>query len=257
MFGNKMKIRILILFFGILSFNLNAQVKSQVLYYNQLKFAGLENANSKKLNSGLNFSMPDEGAPLKKSVGKALLYSLILPGAGEFYVDEPGFGKLFLGIEILAWSSFLFNDHYFSSLQKDYKSYARLHAGVAQNSKNAQYWIDIGKFDDIYAYNDQRRRDRRIDAIYEESPNTIWNWDSKDNRFKYDAKRLKAVDIKNREVYFITTILLNHIVSAINAVRLTRKYNRNLASQTFEYRFVLNTVDPYNKYFGIALAKSF
>jgi len=196
-------------------------------------------------------------APEKKSVGKALLLSLLLPGAGEFYAGNETHGKIFLGIEILTWSSFFINDYHANSLEKDYKTYARNHAGISNTGKNEQYWIDVGKFDDIYGYNSQRANDRRIDDIYEENSSNIWQWDSKKNRFTYDENRINSIDIKNRDVYFFTAILINHIVSGINAVRLTRNYNKSIAQSSFNYHFVVNTLQPYDKYLGIAVSQSF
>jgi TM2 domain-containing membrane protein YozV len=193
----------------------------------------------------------------KKSVGKALLFSLILPGAGEFYVGNESAGKLFLGIEILAWGTLLVNNNYYNSLKNDYKTYSSQHAGVIRSGKNNQYWIDIGKYNNTYAYNEQRVKERRIEQLYDESGPDYWKWDSQKNRYTYDRKRLAAVNIKDRDVYFFAGILVNHLVSAINAVRLARQHNRNLANNGFNYRLVVNTLNPENKYLGISLSKAF
>ncbi|MCB0282467.1 MAG: hypothetical protein H6627_10080 [Calditrichae bacterium] len=248
----KLRLLMLMLLFSVFA---NAQQNSVNLYYNPLRFSEISKADV--LNDTPDFDITTDESG-RKSVGKALLYSLILPGAGEFYVGDASYGKFFLGMEIIVWGSYLFNQHQYSSLKGDYKAYASLHADVSKAGKDAQYWINIGKFDDIYNYNEQRRRDRRVDDIYEEvSGSKYWNWDSRDNRFTYDAKRLKAVSIKNREVYFVTGILVNHLVSAINAVRLARKHNRNLASNPVDYRLVIDTMQPQNAYFGIALSTKF
>lgn len=193
----------------------------------------------------------------KKSVGKAFLMSLIIPGAGEYYAGETSFTKFFLGMEVLGWGALLLNVNLYSSLRNDFKNYAVLHAGV-QDRKNAdKYWGDIGKFDDIFSYNIQRKRDRALNEVYTENTANYWSWDSKENRVYYDRKRLDASEIKDREIFFITGLLLNHLVSAINAVRLARRYNKNLAYQTMDYRFVLNLQNPYNGYIGLSLSKSF
>ncbi len=195
--------------------------------------------------------------PEKKSIGKALLLSLLIPGAGEFYVGNNTHGKIFLGTEILAWGTFFINDYHASSLEKDYKAYARLHAGVTGSGHNEQYWIDIAKFDDIYSYNTLREKDRRFDDIYNEDGASFWQWDNKKNRFRYAKKRFASGEIKNRDVYFFTAILVNHIVSGINAIRLARKHNRSIAQSSFNYHLVVNTIHPQNNYFGIALSQSF
>lgn len=193
----------------------------------------------------------------KKSVGKALLLSLLIPGAGEYYLGETSYTKLFLGIELAGWGTIFFNRYYYDTLVKDYQSYASLHAGINSTNKDDQYWIDVGKHDNIYSYNNTRVNQRRIEELYDENDINFWRWDSKKNRYTYDAKRLKSVSIKDREIYFTIGILVNHLVSAVNAVRLARRYNKNLAQNSFNYRFVVNAFEPQNKYFGLTLSKSF
>ena len=118
-------------------------------------------------------------------------------------------------------------------------------------------WIDVGKHDNIFSYNSTRVNQRRIEELYVESKSNYWYWDSRENRYTYDAKRLKSVSIKDREIFITIGILVNHLVSAVNAVRLARKYNKNLAQSTFNYRFVFDTQKPNNNYLGLLLTKSF
>jgi hypothetical protein len=206
-------------------------------------------------NSAFNFQFDQ---PEKKSVGTALLLSLVLPGAGEYYAGNTSQGKIFFGVEVLAWGSFFLNDYHANSLEKDYMAYARQHASVSSGGKeDGQYWVSIGKFDDIYAYNSRRANERRIDELYDETKANFWQWDSRKNRFTYDEKRLKSVDIKSRDIYFYTAILVNHLVSAINAMRLARKYNKSIAVNSFKYNFVVKPSPVQNNYVGIALSQAF
>ena len=102
-----------------------------------------------------------------------------------------------------------------------------------------------------------RVNQRRIEELYDENDANYWQWDSQDNRFTYDFKRLKSIGIKDREIFITIGILVNHLVSAVNAVRLARRHNKNLAQSSFNYRFVVNTQEPQNKYFGLAFSQSF
>ncbi|KAA3608438.1 MAG: hypothetical protein D8M58_19345 [Calditrichaeota bacterium] len=250
-----MKIKMVLLIISLLIISAQAQNKNSALSYNELL---VENLNSFKasevVNKNAGYYFQSESSE-RKSVGLALLYSLILPGAGEFYIGNKTHGQIFLGTEILAWGSYLINDNHASSLEKDYKAYARLHAGVNGSGQDEQYWIDIGKFNDIYSFNNRRANERNVDRIYEESKS--WQWDSKENRITYAHKRFDTTEIKNRDVYFFTAILVNHIVSGINAVRLARKHNKSIAQNDFNYHFVINTSVPQNNYVGIAISQSF
>ena len=190
----------------------------------------------------------------QKSVGKALLFSLILPGSGEFYMGAKGQAGVFFGIEVLLWGGLFANKWYVRSLEDDYKTYAVQYAGVDRSGKDDYYWVNIGKYDDIYAYNMQQARERYFDDIYTDTDKYFWKWQSTNNRLTYDGKRLDAVDIDNNDVYFYTAIVLNHFVSAINALRLARKHNKTLSWRA--------DVDAYAEagggyYYGLSFSKQF
>lgn len=187
----------------------------------------------------------------KKSVTMAFFYSLLIPGLGEAYIGRPVYTKIFLSLEVLGWGLLIGNYEHVSWLQNDYKNFARQHAGVGQDSKDDGYWIDIGKYDTIYEYNEQRRRDRDVDAIYEENAINYWRWDSHKNRLDYDGRRIHSRELEQDEVYYIGGIVLNHLVSAINALRLAKAYNRNLNQNSWQMGVKLDT---YQK--GISLSFS-
>ena len=253
-----MKISITILLIFILSPTVFAQDSLQLkLPYNNLLTEGILNNSNSQKSVVMVSDYFQNTSPEKKSVAKALFFSLLIPGAGEYYIGETAYTKFFLGMEILGWSSILFNRHYYNSLQKDYIAYASMHAGISTKNKDDQYWIDVGKHNNIYSYNSTRVNQRRIDELYEENQSNYWQWDSKENRFTYDAKRLKSVSVKDREIFMTIGILVNHLVSAVNAVRLAKRHNKNLVQNSFNYNFVIYNQDPGNNYYGIAFSKSF
>ncbi len=190
----------------------------------------------------------------KKSASKAFFYSLILPGTGEAYVGEKVQSKIFLGIELVAWGLVIANIINVNSRESDYKNYAVQHAFVNRTGKGDQYWIDIGKFDTIFEYNEERLRERDINALYPENSFYFWGWDIRDNRLSYDANRIETREIEQRRVYFFAAIALNHLVSAINALRLAKSHNRKLDELSFQFNFDYN---PMANQFSLSLQKSF
>jgi len=210
----------------IMSFNILAQEKPVIEFKNENllqlnKFDQLTNKYDDEFQL-------EEQSREKKSVGKAFFYSLLLPGLGEAYIGNTTYTKIFLSLEVVGWGFLLGNYQHVSWLQKDYRNYAYQHANVSKKSKDDQFWIDIGKYDNIYEYNEQRRRDRDVDNIYDENNRYFWQWDSHANRLDYDGRRIHAKDLENDDVYYMGAIVLNHIVSAINALRLAKAHNRNL-----------------------------
>jgi hypothetical protein len=194
----------------------------------------------------------------RKSPGRAFIYSLMLPGAGEIYMGYKNRAAVFLGIEALAWAGLIANDLYAQHLVDEYKTYAVQHAGVNRVSKDKQYWIDIGKFDNIYEFNDQRERDRFFDRIYEDEAFYYWQWDSRDNRFTYDAKRINSGEVANRDVFFIGALVLNRLVSAVHSLAMARKHNRQLKeNMSWNLHFDSQKISSRDAYFKIQFSTRF
>jgi hypothetical protein len=244
------KISLVVLILG-LSAQLSAQQKADIpfhnLYVNNPNYGSMPNFNL----SGEDMQAAENG---KKSVGKAVLLSLLIPGAGEWYMGAKGQAKVFFGVEILLWGGLFANKWYVRSLEDDYKTYAVQYASIDRAGKDDYYWVNIGKYDDIYDYNTQRARVRYFDEIYTDTEKYYWSWQSKSNRITYDGKRLDTEDVNNNEVYFYSAIVLNHFVSAINAIRLARKHNKTLSWRV--------DVDAYAEaghsyYYGLSFSKHF
>ncbi len=186
-------------------------------------------------------------AQLKKNqYQKSFFLSLLLPGTGEAYVGKTVYTKIFMSIEVVGWGLFIANRINVNKREEDYKNYAVQHARLAGKEKPDQYWIDIGKFDNLYLYNEQRRRDRDIDAIYPENTTFLWQWDNLTNRLDYDAYRIETRQIDERKIYIIGGLILNHLVSAINALRVARAHNRKIEELGWRLDF------DYNPYVGAA-----
>jgi len=191
----------------------------------------------------------------KVSPGKAALLSLIVPGSGEFYSGSKGFLSVFLTTEALSWAALFANRWYFNHLVDEYKIFARQHAGFDPTvPREDRFWTDIGKYDDIYAFNDKRERERYFADLYPVTPENYWRWDDHANRLDYDARRIHANDVDNQRVYFQMAIVLNHLVSAINAIRVARKHNRSLQQETkpkMGLRIDTFQQDRYSAYVGV------
>jgi hypothetical protein len=177
----------------------------------------------------------------KKSVAKAFFSSLLLPGLGESYLGHKNHLKFFFSVETLCWGIYAANRLKVKWKKEDYKNFAVQHASIDQSGKNDQYWIDISFSDNIYNHNEKKRRERYIDAIYIENVFNYWQWDSQENRFYYDRMRVESRKIERRDVYIIGGIVLNHIISAINALRLARKYNRKMKDLSWNLDFQMDT----------------
>jgi hypothetical protein len=208
----------LVLTFGVVQFALaQPAVENPKSFFEPMTF---KHSNSPRLSQT---SVELSG---KKSVATAALYSFLLPGMGEMYTDNYSMGRYFTIAEGTLWLTLLGIDRYAAWLQDDARSFAVQHAGITLNGKNDRYFIDIGNFDDVQSYNQQVLRDRDLQKLYNESSSSYWKWDSPANREEYRSLRVSSDQWFNSTRFVAAAIALNHLISAINAARLTIAYNK-------------------------------
>ena len=154
--------------------------------------------------------------------------SLVIPGWGEYSLNEKKRGKLFIITEPLLWigmgGSFLG-----SNLEKNtYESIAMKHGVISSGDKPRQFWIDIGFYDSRENFIAEHLLWRDFDAVEAyEDPEWDWNWDSKSNKEYFESKRIRSDRLLLMGKFFIGGIVLNHIISGIDALYLSRKHSGN------------------------------
>ena len=255
-----MKYLLFILIFILSTVSVRAQIVDPIPFNSGMAYTLSKNpAVTGPGHNSFNLYQQNEPPEMvgQKSVGLAFLMSLAVPGAGEFYMGRHGQTVGFITSEILLWTGLTVNSMYSDHLVSEYHTFAVQHAGVIKSGKDKQYWIDIGKYNSIFEFNEQRRRDRYFDAIYTDEENNFWLWDSKDNRLRYDGNRLRANEIAGQDVYFYASIVLNHLISAINSLRIARKHNRLLGEKA-NWNLGINSYKIDSKhYYGINFSTSF
>jgi len=60
----------------------------------------------------------------KKSVALGVILSAIIPGAGEFYGEDYLKAGIFFGVEVLAWSYFIYFENKGNNKEEEYQAYA-------------------------------------------------------------------------------------------------------------------------------------
>jgi hypothetical protein len=164
----------------------------------------------------------------KKSVALASIYSLLLPGMGELYAGEFESGKYFLAGEAALWLTYAVFNVYGNSLRDDSRAYATAYAGVNPAGKDDQYYVNIGNFLSITDYNQKKLRDRSLDAVYAPNSGYDWQWESDAARTFYRSQRISSENVYNNRKYVVAAVIVNHVLSAINAGRAAVRYNSSL-----------------------------
>ena len=166
----------------------------------------------------------------KKSTGLAILYSLLLPGMGELYADAYDSGVYFTVADGVLWGTFAGMNVY-ANWQKDrYISYSQSSASVNSEGKDEDYYATIGKYLSIDQYNDEKALERNFDEMYN-TEKYFWKWNTTDELKTYKSMWTSSEQTFNDVRFVVGALLLNRVVSAINAVRLVSRYNNNLSQE--------------------------
>ena len=184
----------------------------------------------------------DNQKPLISPVVK----SLVLPGWGEYSLGNQIRGRIFVLSETTLFLAIL-GSHFISKRQEtEYRAYAAEHAGISPVGKDRQFWVDIGNYSSLLAFNEEHLRWRDFNALYEDNDTWTWSWDSNDNRERFENMRIASDSWMLRSSFFIGGVVLNHIVSAIDALYLSKISNIKETVVSANY-------DPYLDKAGLSL----
>lgn len=164
----------------------------------------------------------------RKSPALAALLSLAVPGLGEHYAGDFGAGKYLVAAEGALWITYAVFDVYGSSLRDDARAFAAIHAGFDPAGKGEQFFVDVGNFINTQEFNEKRLQERSPERLYDPNAGYRWQWDSDAARAEFKSKRISAETVLNNRKFVVAAVVINHIVSAINAARLAISHNNAL-----------------------------
>ncbi len=167
----------------------------------------------------------------KKSGFLAVVYSLILPGMGELYAGNYSRGQYFTIAEGVFWCTYAGLKTYGNWQRDNYKSYAVTNAGVDETGKSAKYYADISDYMNIEDWNNQRSLDRDFNEMYNPSTDN-WQWGNRSQLVQYRSMWESSEHAFNNVRFAVGAMILNRIISAIDAALLVRSYNKSLSQQT-------------------------
>ena len=151
--------------------------------------------------------------------------SLVLPGWGEYSLDNQIRGRIFVLSETVLLLAILGSYSVAQRQETEYKAYAAEHAGIDPIGKDRQFWVDIGNYSSLFTFNEEHLRWRDFNALYEDNDTWAWAWDSSNNRERFENTRISSDNWRLRGSFLIGGVVLNHIVSAIDALYLSKISN--------------------------------
>lgn len=163
----------------------------------------------------------------KKSPGLAIIYSLLLPGMGELYAGNYSSGMYFTITDAVFWGGVAGFNIYGDWQESNYRSFAESKGKADLTGKDEDYFSNLGLYVDIHEYNRTQELNRNFDEIYDVETH-FWDWKSNDTRSEYRSMWTSSESAFNNIRFAVGALIVNRIVSAINAVRLVSAYNNKV-----------------------------
>lgn len=200
---------------------------------------GLQNQSPKAEIQNITSLTLQPDTPQKKSPGLAILYSMVLPGMGELYANSYDSGKYFTIADGALWGVFTGFTLYGDWQKNNYISYAKTNAGINLDGMESDFIANVSVYLSLSDYNRIQELNRDYDKTYNANLYN-WNWGSNDQRKEFRDMWSSSEGAYNKVRFVVGALILNRIVSAINAVRLVSAYNKNLSQEV-----------SWNVYFGV------
>jgi len=226
----------LVSFSLLISSNIYSQNTGHILKSENISALKEKILNSDSKSDNLNINSVT--AKSKKSPGLALLFSFILPGAGHYYINRMDVGKYFLGVDAASWIGLASLNIYGNDVRDESRTFSRQHAGINNiDNKSDDYFTDIGSFDNIYEYNNDKLTRGQYELLYDVN-NFYWNWDDIQNKNIYETQRKSSERIYNTRIVFGSLLIANRIISGISALLLANKQNKKISSLNVQPEFL-------------------
>lgn len=167
-----------------------------------------------------------------KSLSRAMLYSLLLPGTGELYMGYSTQGKMHLAGEAAVWAGFAYFRYQGSMREDTYKELAEVNAGV-QGERDDDYYQAIAYYISSEVYNvdvlsearfyyDNREQQLEYwedNGYFDED---AWEWNSAAAMDDYRNVRTESRKSYRRGTLMLGFAVLNRMISLVGLYVTTK-----------------------------------
>ncbi len=205
--------------------------------------------------------VPPAGSSGGLTMKRAMLYSLLLPGLGEYQAGSTLRAKAFFALEAGIWTSFAVLRTQGHLREERYKNFAVQFAGITGTNHSDEYYKTIGQYDSSYDYETEFKAEGRVEiwpdvgyyaleAYYLEnriSDFEEWAWSSFDRRVDYRAMRSSSRLSYRRSLYMVAAAAANRIASAVSVYQIYRTSRHETASRTGRFFLDFGPPDYYGR----------
>jgi len=190
-----------------------------------------------------------QDAPISPT--KAVLYSLLLPGLGDYQLGNKGRATAFFAAEGIIWISYATFEVQGHQREDDYQQLAVQFAGVSRTGHSDDFYAKVREFDNSDQYEADVKLTGRQELFTETgsvesiNPDALesyfvahrvsdyepWLWASLDRRIQYSEARSSSKTSYRRADYMIAAAVANRLVSAVVAFTAAR----NMAPESVGY----------------------
>lgn len=162
----------------------------------------------------------------KVNVTKATVYSLLLPGAGQWYAGDKNRAGVFLAGEGVMWAAFAYFKTVQSAKQDDYEAYALANAGINPEGKNDDFYRILSFYNSREEYNSAGRIIDPSRPYYPNNEYWNWRWRSEADLEQYRTLRNQRAEARNRSRFALGALVVNRLLSAFDAWQVAKSVNR-------------------------------
>jgi hypothetical protein len=182
---------------------------------------------------------------------KAVLYSLLLPGLGDYKLGNKGRATAFFAAEGLIWISYAVFEVQGGQREDEYHDLAARFAGVSGTGHSDDFYARLREYENSDGYEADVKLDGRnelaapdcdtcplnLDRIGAEALDRYfvehrvedyepWQWSSHERRLQYSEVRSSSKTSYRRADYMFAAAAANRVVSAIVAYSAARHANK-------------------------------
>lgn len=177
-----------------------------------------------------------DNAPISPT--RAVLYSLLLPGLGDYQLGNKGRATAFFAAEGIIWISFAVFEVQGHQREDEYRDLAVRFAGVSHTGHSDEFYATLRDYDNSDEYEADVKLEARAEATRVEDidPDALeayfvanrvddfepWLWTSHDRRLQYSEVRSSSKTSYRRADYMLAAAAANRVVSAVVAFTAAR-----------------------------------
>ena len=176
----------------------------------------------------------------QKSIRKSIVYSALIPGAGEIYTKNYNKAAVFLAVEAATIFSYFRLKNERQWAMDSYKQFAFSIANIPKDSEDSYYQV-LQNYISSDLYNESVLRDaRNYFIIYENDPvgyeeyldkylvpdDQAWDWGNDKNWYKFRELRRDKQDMEIYMKFAFAAAIVNRFISVIDSAVSAKRYNK-------------------------------